>query len=307
MERTFTTEERIKRAEAIYAARRQREGVRIEQARVKVGSQKRDFSLFKKMVLQICICLTIYLIFYLIQHNNYIFSEDVLQKAKEILSYDINFQHIYEQASKYLTNLNINQYLKLEQENPENKEENKEEGQTDEEEKQETEQTEEQTSTLEQNDENIGGAVEVAETDNLSQEEKDVKEIKEQYAIVKPVTGTVTSRFGHREPTTASVPKEHTGLDIGATTGTVIKAAMDGTVTLASDKGDYGLHLKIENGDVMTIYAHCNKLYVKQGDTVKQGDEIAEVGNTGNTTGPHLHFEIRKDGRLVNPENILEF
>lgn len=66
-----------------------------------------------------------------------------------------------------------------------------------------------------------------------------------------------------------------------------------------------GNHLKIVNGDVTIIYAHCNKLYVKQGEKIKQGQEIAEVGSTGNSTGPHLHFEIRKGERLVDPQKII--
>ena len=68
-----------------------------------------------------------------------------------------------------------------------------------------------------------------------------------------------------------------------------------------------GNHLKIVNGEVTTLYAHCNKIYVKQGDYITQGQEIAEVGETGNVTGPHLHFEIRRNNNLVDPDTILEF
>lgn len=82
---------------------------------------------------------------------------------------------------------------------------------------------------------------------------------------------------------------------------------MDGKVILASSEGDYGNHLKIVSGNVTTLYAHCKTLYVKEGDEIKQGMEIAEVGSTGKATGPHLHFEIRVDDRLVNPEYVLQF
>lgn len=66
-----------------------------------------------------------------------------------------------------------------------------------------------------------------------------------------------------------------------------------------------GNHLKIQIEDVILVYAHCNKLNVQQGEHVAQGQEIAEVGSTGNSTGYHLHFEIRKEGRLVDPQLIL--
>ena len=68
-----------------------------------------------------------------------------------------------------------------------------------------------------------------------------------------------------------------------------------------------GNHIKILNNDVMTLYAHCKTIYVKEGDIIKQGQAIAEVGATGNVTGPHLHFEIRKDNRYVDPDLLIEF
>ena len=82
---------------------------------------------------------------------------------------------------------------------------------------------------------------------------------------------------------------------------------MEGSVTLVSSEGDYGIHLCIENQNITTLYGHCNKIYVHEEDYIKQGDVIAEVGETGRATGPHLHFEIRVDDRKINPENILSF
>ena len=143
------------------------------------------------------------------------------------------------------------------------------------------------------------------ETTNSSESEDDVTYIKKRVSFVKPLdNGTITSRYGLRQAT-AIVSGNHKGVDIGAKYGTDIKATMDGQVTVVSDEGDYGKHVKIVDGDVSTIYAHCSKIVVSQGDFVKKGQKIAEVGSTGKSTGPHLHFEIRRNNLSVNPEEIL--
>ncbi len=70
---------------------------------------------------------------------------------------------------------------------------------------------------------------------------------------------------------------------------------------------DIGKHLEISKGEISTLYAHCSAILVKEGQNVKQGDEIAKVGDTGNSTGPHLHFEILRQDRAINPEYIMKF
>ncbi len=120
---------------------------------------------------------------------------------------------------------------------------------------------------------------------------------------VKPVSGTITSRFGERSSRRASA---HTGLDIATKTGTPIKAVAEGTVTFAGTSGSYGKLIKISHGNgVETWYAHCSKLYVKTGEQVSVGETIAAVGSTGNSTGPHLHLEIRINGTAVNPQKYI--
>ena len=121
---------------------------------------------------------------------------------------------------------------------------------------------------------------------------------------VRPISGgKITSRFGERSSVRSST---HTGLDLAAPTGTTIKAAASGKVTFAGYKGSYGYMIKIEcdNGYEMW-YAHCSKLYVSSGVRVSAGDKIAAVGSTGNSTGSHLHFEIRKNGKALNPQNYM--
>lgn len=125
-----------------------------------------------------------------------------------------------------------------------------------------------------------------------------------------PVKGRVTSRYGKRTSKYKNVSNNHTGIDIAANLGTDIISAIDGKVIEVSSEGNYGKHLKIESisdKNIITLYAHCSKITVKEGENVKKGDKIAEVGNTGNTTGAHLHFEIRYENKYINPENIMEF
>lgn len=122
-------------------------------------------------------------------------------------------------------------------------------------------------------------------------------------SLIRPVSGTITSRFGVRSSIRVSA---HTGLDISAPTGTPVKAAASGTVTFAGWKGSYGYMLVISHGNgVQTYYAHCSKLYASVGQTVSQGEIIAAVGSTGNSTGPHLHLEVRINGVAYNPQNYV--
>lgn len=118
-----------------------------------------------------------------------------------------------------------------------------------------------------------------------------------------PVTGTISSRYGVSSKIRVST---HTGLDIAATTGTPIKVVADGTITFAAYRGSYGYLVKVDHGNgVETWYGHTSKMLVKEGQVVKAGDTIALVGSTGNSTGPHLHFEVRINGEHVNPQKYL--
>ena len=309
MERTMSVEEKIRRAEEIYA--RRQEGTQRRTATVTVNNEnKKDIKLLKKMIIQIVVSLLIYLVVYIIQNNNYIFSEDFLKKANEILSYDMNFVQIYENIKQNIEqginqinggNQGIVENTENNSESTENINENAiggaEENITDNtNQTQNTSETQNNEQTSEQN----------AETTLLTQEEQDIANIKATTTFIKPVEGEISSKFGQREPTTSTVPKKHTGVDIAANMGTKILSATGGEVVIASEEGDFGKHLKIQIGEVSVIYAHCNNLYVKQGDQVTQGQEIAEVGSTGNSTGPHLHFEIRISERTIDPEKILE-
>ena len=149
-----------------------------------------------------------------------------------------------------------------------------------------------------------------ANVENAAKEIKEENENKDALAVVNniklsvlPVTGRITSRYGEKSSLRRST---HTGLDIACTTGTDIKVVSNGTVTFSGKKGSYGNLIIVDHGNgVETWYGHCSKLYSKVGDTVTAGDIIAAVGSTGNSTGPHLHFEIRINGECVNPQNYV--
>ena len=299
MERAMTVEERIRRAEEIYERRKRNEGLTVVQEKEskKEKNEKKDIKLLKKMVIQLMICICIYLVIYTIQNKQYIFSEDFINKVNEIISYDIDFKKLYEDSKNFIMGI-FNKENENQNENQNETQENNEVNVT--------ENTEINNGIGGAVEENIEETPQVEENQNLSQEEKDILNVKNTTSFIKPVEGTISSVYGYRETATGTVPKDHTGTDIAAITGTKIKSATDGQVVLASEEGDYGKHIKIQIGEVSIIYAHCNALYVKEGDMVTQGQEIAEVGSTGNSTGPHLHFEIRISERTVDPQKILE-
>lgn len=123
-------------------------------------------------------------------------------------------------------------------------------------------------------------------------------------ALIKPVSGIVWSRYGSIDSVRSHA---HSGLDIAAPKGTPIKAAAAGTVTYAGNANDgYGNYVVLSHGNgVQTLYAHCSSLNVKSGQKVSQGEVIAKVGSTGNSTGNHLHLEVRKNGVTYNPQNYV--
>ncbi len=149
----------------------------------------------------------------------------------------------------------------------------------------------------------IETAIEKKEKEEAEKREKESHTVQGVYLQVTPVSGIITSRFGNRESIRSS---GHTGLDIAAPYGTSIKAAASGTVTFAGYSGGYGYVVKMSHGNgVETYYGHCSKLYVSAGQKIDAGDVIAAVGSTGNSTGNHLHFEVRVNGSEVNPQNYL--
>lgn len=168
---------------------------------------------------------------------------------------------------------------------------------------------------IEEYKDNIQETVDTVEVATINFENK-VEELKkieeEKNAIAKvnginlsalPVKGIITSRYGESSSRRRST---HTGLDIASKKGTAIKATASGTVIYAGTNGSYGKLVKINHGNnVQTWYGHCNTINTKVGAKVEAGEKIATVGSTGNSTGPHLHFEIRINNRTVNPQRYI--
>ncbi|MBC8313656.1 MAG: LysM peptidoglycan-binding domain-containing protein [Candidatus Cloacimonetes bacterium] len=120
------------------------------------------------------------------------------------------------------------------------------------------------------------------------------------YNLIWPFNGEITSKFGMRNG------RPHKGLDIASPVGTPIQSVLDGEVAYVGKQRGYGNVIILKhNNELMTVYAHNDENLVEKGDNVKKGDKIATVGMTGNTTGAHLHFEVRLEGRAMDPQKFL--
>lgn len=274
MERVLSLEDKIRKAEEIYYRRKN------QQMPTMVTQKNTDNNIkqkiLKRITTQVLVSVCIFTgVFALLNNNTY--SEKIKTNIDTLLSYNIDFESIYAQ-------IGIQDLFKQE-EIPLNENEIKIE----------------ETLSEEYQEETISIPEEAS---SLSQMHEDAEYIKQTISLVKPLTGTITSRYGIRENVK---PLYHTGIDIAANTGTVVVSAMAGIAEIVSTEGSYGKHIKITNGEISTLYAHCNNLYIKQGDYINQGQQIGEVGSTGNATGPHLHFEIMRNNQCIDPDLILDF
>lgn len=293
MERIISEQDRIRRAEEIAGRRK---GT-ISARNINVTNTKKKMPLLTKIFIQTVVSMCIFgMAYFLVQNNN-----PIIDNIRPVLEVDINLEQIYSELNNNFKSVTdwYNGFIDNTDENMQGQNEN-----TNNESSIAVNEENTENSIVENANETVGvGGSD--ENITLSQDEQDIAYIKENTSIIVPVQGTVTSGYGPRTPTDI-ISANHAGVDIGANEGTEIIAAMEGTVELVSSYGDYGNHVKITNGEVSTLYAHCSVICVNQGDYVTQGQKIAEVGNTGRTTGPHLHFEISREGRTVNPESIIE-
>jgi len=135
---------------------------------------------------------------------------------------------------------------------------------------------------------------------------KDQKSFLQSTPSIWPTRGWVTSGFGYRESPFTGLRENHEGWDIGARSGSAVRATADGMVTVAGRERGYGKLIEIDHGyGIVTRYGHNSKNLIKVGSKVKRGQIVALVGNTGRSTGPHLHYEILLNSVPTNPKNYI--
>lgn len=142
---------------------------------------------------------------------------------------------------------------------------------------------------------------ESSQKENTAQQDNELQ-TDSKYTFIVPVNGKLGDKFGERVNTLKKTTEFHNGIDIEAEKGASIVAAQDGEVQESGSDSTYGSYIKIKHSDgFTTLYAHCSTIIAKKGQKVKQGEIIAKVGGTGLSIGDHLHFEIWKDGKPVDP------
>lgn len=289
LERILNDDEKIRRAEEIYY-RRNNQNFPVS------TKSKNKKSIKDRFLLNLLMMFNIAVIIFCIQNKDFIFTKEFLGTLEQYNSNASNkiinfFEYIMNDENEVNNQKDLNSVENIIQNNEESLNiyenviiENTE--------------REKLNQVVENNNET---------SSSINEMELDVKNLNAAYSFSLPLNGIVSSTFGARESKYQNVKGYHTGIDLAADKGTTIKAAMQGIVELVSSEGDYGKHLKIRCNNVTTLYAHCSKIYVKEGQIVAEGQEIAAVGSTGNSTGPHLHFEIRVDDRFVDPALVINF
>lgn len=141
-----------------------------------------------------------------------------------------------------------------------------------------------------------------------NQETENIGEKELLTALQLPVEAPITSSFGLRTHPADGTESFHYGVDLGAASGEKIKCVANGQVESVTSDAEYGNHILVRHSDtIVTLYAHCSEILPEVGDQITKGQVIATVGATGNTTGPHLHFEIRDENTWLDPAEFLTF
>lgn len=299
MEKILNDEEKIRRAEAIYYKRNNQNFPSVNRSREKNSK----ISIKDKFLLHLIIMFDIAIIVFAVQNKDFIFTKEFLstldtynnQATEQIINFFNNLINEDSLKNSQVENIISDDLIEKSNKNIQNSSNSVQDSII------------EDASSVTVQESNSSIVQEISSS-SMNEMELDILNLKAAYTFINPLNGgVVSSTFGSRESKYQNVTGYHTGIDIAADAGTPIVASMQGIVEMVSGEGDYGKHIKIRSNNVTTLYAHCSKIFVKEGQIVAEGDKIANVGSTGNSTGPHLHFEIRVEDRFVDPARIINF
>ncbi|NLY43661.1 MAG: M23 family metallopeptidase [Clostridiaceae bacterium] len=249
---------------------------------------KEDF--VENVVKQILACCIIFLILFVIKSINLPATNMIANKIRSTLSYTVDWKNSYKSVTAFARNLNsINEKIF-------GSKNNKQEVNND----TKTDATKQDTGTNEQGTDNTEPV-----TDPTEIIEKGYVRINQE--IAAPLDGIITSTFGMRQHPLLKKDEYHYGIDIDGKKGMDITAAMDGEVLETGYNDSYGKYVRLKHEeDLITFYAHCSEILVNKGEKVKLGTPIAKVGGSGTASGEHLHFEIWKGDKVLDPLKYIQ-
>ncbi len=251
---------------------------------------KKDY-LAKTLFLQLTICLLLFAMLFAMKMNKISLFSDIKMMFSEDLEKNLNI----EEAEAVFSNVLLN------------KKQNTNEKQTTDKEENETVYVPLEEPSLNAEIIATGGNDIKVSSDNDIPANVSINDYKLNQKMITPVNGVTTSEFGIRIHPISGDLRFHSGIDIAASEGTKIHAAFDGVVAEAGYDKWNGNYLKIKHeNNIMTMYCHCKKINVEDGEKIRAGEVVAFVGSTGSSTGPHLHFELRINNISYNPQKALK-
>lgn len=247
------------------------------------NKQKNNNSLAVTITRQLIVCLLILLVVVIIKGIQVPFTKNLSNKIKYVVTQNIDFANLYDKIDGIVAKI-----TNKEKTDPAENDENNENSENN------------HNTNTDYEEPVVAGEMYIP--DELSLESPDIN-----VQLIAPVDGIVSSPFGERMHPIRKTIEFHRGIDIEAVEGTQIRAVLEGEIVEAGEEPSYGKYIKIAHTDgITTVYAHCSKLIAEKGQMVKQGEVIAEVGDTGAAIGSHLHFELWKDGKSLNPSNYID-
>lgn len=268
--------------------------------------QKEEGDFIKNLFRQIVACCIIFAVIFFLKNTNQPFAHVILNQINSALAYNVNINNAYKSVETFVDNTGL-----LNQKNNNSPQSTSTPQPSQEENKQgNNQQTESQNQSVQSqnaaNDNNAKPQSSTAQQNNAAVPEETAN-VKLNQVITVPLQGAVTSKFGMRIHPLDGQKKFHYGIDIDASKGTPIAAAMDGEVEEVSFSEANGKYIKLKHqDDVHTVYAHCSEIDVKKGQNVKMKEVIGKVGDTGAALGAHLHFEIWRQGKVMDPLKFIQ-